>query len=510
MNFIKNLSFITLVLILFVNISYSQNVPDRNKRIPQTTKKESVKIIKNSEQVKSENQPDFKIISSTASYIELEYYPVFNPSGKINYNRESFDDISFENYSYAYSFITGSPDIKSRVFPLFLPSMYNNVITIIDYDVNEVRGINLVPVPDYRLIKPPFKSFEDIEMVYSKNSNYYSKNKFYPDNIAELSAPHGLRDNLISNIILNPYQYNPVSGLLKQYTRIRIRVTFGGHPDLITRVRSFPEIELLRGAAINSNIAINWKNPELKKPSGKTGIFNSEMSSGDWYKIEIRDEGLNGSSDAMYKITRSFLQNSGINVEGVDSRNIKIYGNSGMMLPTTPDEPRPQDLVELPVFFPGEDDGKFDEGDYIVFFGRSVNNWVYDSLKHRFTHNLNTYSGSNYYWLCLNTPGHGKRMLQVPSAGNQNLRIPGSFTEKLFYEPEFSNLLNEGNVWFSRRISNNESIVWNNTLTGLESNTNILYRIRPVSRVFQGYTNNMFVKEVNSNVSDYYISHGYS
>jgi hypothetical protein len=40
--------------------------------------------------------------------------------------------------------------------------------------------------------------------------------------------------------------------------------------------------------------------------------------------------------------------------------------------------PAPLDLVENAILIMGEDDGRFDESDYIIFYGRGVNFWEYN------------------------------------------------------------------------------------------------------------------------------------
>ena len=58
----------------------------------------------------------------------------------------------------------------------------------------------------------------------------------------------------------------------------------------------------------------------------KNNVTNSVLSSGDWYKIKLNNDGL-------YKIDADFLSDIGINVSEIDPRKIQIYGNGGAMLP---------------------------------------------------------------------------------------------------------------------------------------------------------------------------------
>ena len=54
---------------------------------------------------------------------------------------------------------------------------------------------------------------------------------------------------------------------------------------------------------------------------------NSVLQSGDWYKIEV-------SQDGIYQITKNDLQNLGVNTSNLSVNSVKLYGNGGGMLPS--------------------------------------------------------------------------------------------------------------------------------------------------------------------------------
>jgi hypothetical protein len=450
---------------------------------------------------------DYKIISSNSSFIEIEFYPEYEPQAKISYNGENFSEVNFTSGVDKGIKSAGEPGVKSRFFPVILPGEKGNSITVIDYEVNDVTGFNLAPIPGVKLRDPNSWNFENVEFTFTKDASAYSRNSFFPEKTAELVISGSVRELLMGNIKINPVQYNPVTKTLKQYTRIRVRLTFGSSPVLITRKRSSAELELLNGIAVNSDIALNWMNPQLLNSKTQFRVSNSVLSTGDWYKIEIKDD-QHGNSEGIYKMTKSYLESAGINVSGVDPRTIKMYGNGGNMLPEDITEPRPEDLIEIAIFIQGENDGTFDPQDYVLFYASSINKWNYDVNQQVYQHQVNWYSNSNYYWIRLNTGGNGKRMVVEQSPNVPNPIGAPPFTERLYNEPEINNLINEGNVWLSERKSNGQSFVWNNTLFGLAANSDILYRIKPASRMFCGFTNYMLLKEENSNISEIYYSLG--
>lgn len=444
-----------------------------------------------------QNQPDYRIIASTGSYLEIEFYPKYIKPEKIKYNNEEFIRLNFENGFSDNN--PGKPDILGRVFNVILPSEKGNSVSVVDYDINKAYNIDLAPVRTVQLKDQMKRDLENEEYKYIKDPSAYSQNKFLPAQTASLTGIGPVRDIITGSLIIHPYRYNPVTRELHQYTRIRVRITFGGPPVTATRKRSREEISLLKSIAVNSETAHNWVNPAFAGKKDKTSS-NSVMSTGDWYKIEIRDNG-SGNSNGIYKMTKSFLESAGINLSGVNPKTIKMYGNGGALLPEDINEPRPIDLNEIAIHIEGEDDGSFDQNDYILFYGKSVNNWRPDSGPGGYKHYINYYTNSNYYWIRLNTPGLGKRMPIEQSLNSQNVTVPAAFTEKLFYEPELNNLTLEGNLWLSERISSGQSFTWNNTLTGLQNNSDIIYKIKAASHVYTASYNYFLIKEENSNVS---------
>lgn len=467
---------------------------------------ETSKIPQMSDFLFNEIKPDYKVITSNSSYIEVEYYPIGIEKNEFEVGGERFSTYEFQSGFGKTVMQQGSPDLKYRSFSVMLPSERNNSIQVIDFDMKEEQNVSIAPVPRMNVIDPNVRSFENIYYTYTKN-NEYSINKFQPENIAALTDVGTLRDIAIGNLVLNPYQYNPVTKVLKFYSRIRVRINFGENPVLVNRPRSREEIALLSNTSLNSDIAINWLNPKYRNIYKDHSIVNSKLNTGDWYKIEIKDNG-DGLSEGIYRITKSFLEGAGINVSGVDPRTVKLYGNGGELLPETLYRPRPFDLEEIAVYFEGESDGQFNDNDFILFYARAVNNWKYDTLSNSFRHYLNYYSRSNYYWICFNTPDNGKRMVTSPSENSGSAIITSSFLEKTFYEPEQANLINEGNLWLSISKRPGSSFEWNTTLTGLESNSTLLYRIKLASRCLDPNSNNFLVKDDYSNMPEMFFPMG--
>ena len=154
--------------------------------------------------------------------------------------------------------------------------------------------------------------------------------------------------------------------------------------------------------------------PAPAKPSPKSLSFTTEsvLRQGDVYRFAVRETGI-------HRLTSAFLTEalkvSGL--DGIDPRDLKIYGQSGGMLPETVNQTPPDDLTEQAIFVEGEGDGRFDGGDYILLHAEGPDALVYDGASDRFNVRKHIYSEANYYYLVVNTAGRGKRVTPLPSPG---------------------------------------------------------------------------------------------
>ncbi len=168
-------------------------------------------------------------------------------------------------------------------------------------------------------------------------------------------------------------------------------------------------------------------------------VVNSVLSSGEWYKFYVDTTGV-------FRLNKSFLNQLGVKVNNVDPRTIKIFGNGGAMLPLLNSVPYPFDLTENPIRFVGEEDGKFDNEDYILFYAEGPKGYNTESNT-----NINAYTDKSYYFVNVSS-GNGKRIQNMvqPVAG-PDLSI-NTFQDYQFYEMDEINLAKLGRRWFGDRF----------------------------------------------------------
>ena len=431
-------------------------------------------------------QTDTRIISSDFNSITLEYTPKVSDSVIAKYNNENFINIVLKN-GITDKKTPGIPSVPYFSLPLGVPAEYGNTITILSSSYKDITG-KVLPVP--RLAKSgglPVEKFE-------KGDNYSNFNTI-GQNLAGFGYFGLVRGVPVQIINIRPVQVNASENRIRIYSKIMVKISF---PP--SKVYPAVQDELLSSAIINYSVARQWKSQSQNKLN-KSLVSGSVLATGTWYKFEAPDEGI-------YKITKSMLSTFGIDPNTVDPRTIKIYNNSGRVLPENVTIPAPTDLVENAIFYQGDpSDGKFHDGDYILFYGRGTNFWEYDSSAGKIVRRFNPYSKQNYFWI---TSGGitGKRML------NKNSELgPAGFvqnTSKAFAynQDEKINIAKSGRYFMGDEFNATSlARTYTNKLDGLISGSRIDYLFNFIN----SDPNNIELKvDDNGNVLYDYTLYGYN
>ena len=185
---------------------------------------------------------------------------------------------------------------------------------------------------------------------------------------------------------------------------------------------------------------------KLKKESYKTQTQSSVLSTGNWYKLRLKDNGI-------YKITYEFLEENEVNVSDIEPDKLGIFGNTGKLLPEKVGASHPRGLTENPIKVKGGEDGSFDPGDYILFFGHGPVFWEYHSSESKFRHQKNYYTDSSFYFLTTDQ-GSGKRLVQNEPPSDTTSNIVEAYDHYQYYENDRVNIIESGRIWYGEKLDN--------------------------------------------------------
>ena len=180
---------------------------------------------------------------------------------------------------------------------------------------------------------------------------------------------------------------------------------------------------------------------QAAKPMTKgRSLESSILAAGGWYKLSVDHNGV-------YKIDESILDSLGISKETIDPRNLRVFSNPGGMLPELAGTPRPEDIIELPLFFEGDRDGVWSIGEKALFYVEGPDKLVYEEQNKMWDFELNLYDRSNYIFFTFDA-GVGKRISNYVEPSGASTQVISTFHDFQGHEREIENFLDSGREFY--------------------------------------------------------------
>ncbi len=177
------------------------------------------------------------------------------------------------------------------------------------------------------------------------------------------------------------------------YSQVEIRIAFDGTELLAGTSDDDPKFDKIFAASIaNWEECQNWSAAPnaSSKIVAQPGPFSVLA---DWYKLAVNQSGL-------YAVTYDQLSAAGLIGGAVASSTIFLYNGGGLQVNPLLTSPRPV-FRQTAILVEDGGDGNFQPGDRILFYGESLNRWLYDSAGVRFVNNV--YTTENIYWLAVSS-----------------------------------------------------------------------------------------------------------
>lgn len=175
------------------------------------------------------------------------------------------------------------------------------------------------------------------------------------------------RGHPLAQIKILPIRYNSVSGQYEKLVQAQLKINLTASPS------------------------------PLAQKSIIHPIQQSALTNGSIYKIAVSESGV-------YKIGYQQLEEMGWAPNSINPQQIQIFGNGGQMVPEIiGDAQMIDDLQELAIWVEGEQDGRFDANDYILFYAKGPKHWEYQRNSDRYRHQQNIYSKDACYFIKINS-----------------------------------------------------------------------------------------------------------
>ena len=198
-------------------------------------------------------------------------------------------------------------------------------------------------------------------------------------------------------------------------------------------------------------------------------MLSSVLSSGKWFKIAILEEGI-------YRIDFTTLKQLGLE----NPSNPRIYGNNFGQLSYNNYNPKPDDLNELAILTITGNDGIFNEGDYLLFYGENTNRWIYNETSGDFDFKRHNYSDTAFYFI---TSGlsQGKKVTDAVDPVSPANYFSSVSDALYIHESESENIIKSGREWY-QPVPYTGSIEINPGFNDIIKSQEMRYKIRILAR----------------------------
>lgn len=182
--------------------------------------------------------------------------------------------------------------------------------------------------------------------------------------------------------------------------------------------------------------------------------YQSVLNNHTWYRLSVTKEGV-------YKLDFSTLQAMGIDMGALNPNQIRVFGNPSGALPEKNSKARPDDLTEMAIFVEGAEDGIFDPGDAVLFYGQEPTRWrLVDNTVDTYARERNYFTDTTYYYLC---PDSGQNGLRVGEKATLDVEgattVISEFPDFVCHEEELFSPYNQGQNWFGEKVSQQDSVL---------------------------------------------------
>jgi hypothetical protein len=435
----------------------------------------------------SSGYQDFRILSASESALIVEFTPKLWKSGEVTVAGSVFTEISFENSVATGN--AGDPQLPARLATIGLPTAASPHVDILDAQFVTEKDVLLLPNPTME------KLDLDYQTSFNQNPSTYNRSGFIPEKVVDAERPIRFRSQYITRLVIHPLQYQPLERIVKRYTKMTIQIRFN---ESVPTTQASPLVaadeHLYENLLLNYQQERKWRLPRparLAKPADY--VLHGE----NWFKVIIRGDGIS-NKEGIYKLDVETMSAAGVPTASVDPSTLQLFSGGGRELPGEEIDLDFFDLVEMPIEIIGVQDGKLDLGDYILFYGRSLEGYDFDKTTKKFAHYINHYSYENVYWLTFGKATRRKMQenSSLPATGVQP--EPG-YRDFTFIEEEKRNPLASGIHWFGFELSSErDSYSYNFDIAGAIPEDSASFRFRIAtessgSHAFEAYVNGNFI-----------------
>jgi len=212
--------------------------------------------------------------------------------------------------------------------------------------------------------------------------------------------------------------------------------------------------------------------------------YQSVLSEHTWYRLSVTQEGI-------HQLDYATLEAMGIDMQSLNPSQIRLFGNPAGYLPERNSDVRCDDLTEMSICVTGADDGSFDAGDKVLFYGQEPTRWILvDRNNDTYQRDRNYYSDTTYYYLCVDSGIEGLRVGEKATLPvEEATTVISEFPDFFWHEEELFSPYNIGQNWYGEQLSAEEaSLSIPFVFPNLVKEKSLVVNARVYGKIKDGYT----------------------
>jgi hypothetical protein len=361
-----------------------------------------------------------EVVAEDETGVTLELVTTGFESDVVTVGAQEFEQLHITNYVHGFTNDLGAPQLPLKGILIDVPEGKMATLSVLNTEVEPYSGYRIYPVPED--VVDSEAGMSAVGQAFYQDQAAYNADGFYPQAAAQLGQSYVFREQIKQQIIFYPVDFNPVTGQLNLYQRIRVRIDYVANaqaratvaptapwqPPMLASISDALSSEQISALSMwLPPIVVNPLTPMLSSlPSAIAAVWSPPDSGGEAvYKIVT-------SASGIYRIDRDYLLAKGLTaaqIDDIDLDEARLF-NQG---------------VEVAIdVFDQATAGVLDAGDYITFFAQAIDD-TYEK-----------YSTDNIYWLTLSGGSGLAKRMAVDDGARAAAELGADFVDTVHHEQD--------------------------------------------------------------------------
>ena len=165
-----------------------------------------------------------EVIAEDESGVTLELITDSFFTETLTVDGDEFERLRIEEYIHGYTAVIGEPEMPQKGILIDLPAGKAATLHIVETEVKTHSGYQIYPLP--AAMVDVNGASAAVGESFIQDQSAYDTDAFYPQHAAGLAEVYTFRDQKKQQLLFYPLSFNPASGDLRHYRRIRVRIDY--------------------------------------------------------------------------------------------------------------------------------------------------------------------------------------------------------------------------------------------------------------------------------------------